>query len=165
VTTADIYARLTAAFPEAGLALEEIQPEPCIKVPREAIAKIASMLRDHPELAFDCLMCLSGVDKPTELQAVYHLYSMKHDHRIALRCCVSKEDAVIPSVTPVWTAAEWHEREAYDMIGITFSGHPDPRRILTADDWEGHPLRKDYKSPESFHGIPLTSILPNDVKP
>jgi NADH-quinone oxidoreductase subunit C len=165
VNTSEIYARLSSALPEAGLSLEEFVPEPSIKLPREAISKVALMLRDDPQLAFDCLMCITGVDKPTELQAVYHLYSMKHDHRVALRCAVSKEDATIPSVTPVWAAADWHEREAFDMIGITFSGHPDHRRILTDDDWVGHPLRKDYQPPESFHGIPLTSILPTDVKP
>jgi NADH-quinone oxidoreductase subunit C len=159
MTIPEIFARLTAALP-AGLVLEETQPEPTIRVPREYLRQTCFMLRDDPELAFDALMCLSGVDKPQELQAVYHLFSMRLSHKVTLRCVVSKEDSEIPSVTPIWSAANWHEREAFDMIGIRFEGHPDLRRILTADDWEGHPLRKDYKQPESFHGIPLTPIFP-----
>jgi NADH-quinone oxidoreductase subunit C len=70
---------------------------------------------------------------------------------------------VIPSVADIWSAADWHEREAYDLMGVTFTGHPDPRRILCPDDWEGHPLRKDYEFPLEYHGIPGTTEyeLPN----
>ena len=163
MTTQEIFNHLSQSLPGAELILEEVQPQAVIRVPREALIRVADALSKDPELHFECLMCLSGVDKGTELQTVYHLYSMKHGHRVALRCAVSKEDAIVPTVCHVWPAAEWHEREAYDMFGIRFASHPDHRRILCADDWEGHPLRKDYKAPESFHGIPLTNNLPGSL--
>ena len=159
----EIYNLLVARFPSANLVLEEVQPEPVCRVPREHLQDIALTLRDDPALHFESLMCLSGLDKGQDLHAVYHLYSIQHHHRFTLRCVTAKEDAVIPTLSSVWPTAEWHEREAFDLIGIRFDGHPDPRRILCADDWEGHPLRKDYKSPESFHGIPLTSIFPPEA--
>ena len=107
-----------------------------------------------------CLMCLSGLEKGAELIVVYHLYSMKYDHKCTVQCAVPKEDAHLPTVSDLWPAADWHEREAYDMYGVIFEGHHDHRRILCPDDWEGHPLRKDYKAPESYHDIPLTAIFP-----
>lgn len=160
MTTQEIFNHLTQAFPKAELTLEEVQPAPVIRVPREALAVVALALRNDPALHFECLMCLSGVDKGTELQTVYHLHSMENKQTVALRCAVSKEDPTMPTVCSVWPTAEWHEREAYDLLGIHYSDHPDLRRIMTPDDWEGHPLRKDYKAPEMFHGIPLTSNLP-----
>jgi NADH-quinone oxidoreductase subunit C len=163
VNQSEIHNRLSKLFPSAGLVLEEIQPEPVCRIPREQLVEVSALLRDDPSLHFDCLMCLSAVEKGPELHTVYHLYSIRHHHRFTLRCIVAKEDAVMPSVSTIWPTAEWHEREAYDMMGIQFSGHPDHRRILCADDWEGHPLRKDYKSPESFHDIPLTNIFPPDL--
>jgi NADH-quinone oxidoreductase subunit C len=162
VNHTEIFNHLNGLRPEAGLTLEEVVPDPVCRVPREQLVDIATLLRDAPELQFECLMCLSGLDKGTELHVVYHLYSIKHHHRFTLRCVVAKTDALIPSLSKVWPTAEWHEREAFDMYGVRFSDHPDHRRILCADDWEGFPLRKDYKSPESFHGIPLTNIFPPD---
>jgi NADH-quinone oxidoreductase subunit C len=163
MTTQEIFNHLTQAFPGTELVLEEVQPSPVIRVPREILAAVALKLRDDEALHFECLMCLSGVDKGTDLQTVYHLHSMKNKQTVALRCVVSKEDPSVPTVCRVWPTAEWHEREAWDMFGIRFENHPDHRRILCADDWEGHPLRKDYKAPESFHGIPLTNILPESL--
>ncbi len=160
MTTQEIFNYLSKALSGAELMLEEVQPDAVIRVPREALLRVAETLSNDPELNFDYLMCISGVDKGTELQTVYHLYSMKHKHRVALRCAVSKDDPIVPSLCQVWPAANWHEREAWDMFGIRFNNHPDHRRILCADDWEGHPLRKDYKAPESFHGIPLTNLIP-----
>ena len=160
MTVSDIFAKLSAALPDRGLTLEEGAGEAVIRVPREALLETARRLRDESELNFDALMCLSGVDRAAELEVVYHFCSMTLRHRVTLRCVVSKDDPVIPSLCAVWPAADWHEREAWDLVGVRFSGHPDFRRILCPDDWEGHPLRKDYAMPASYHGIPLTAELP-----
>jgi NADH-quinone oxidoreductase subunit C len=165
MTAPEIFAGLSAALPDRGLTLEENTIEKVIRVPREVLIESARCLRDHSDLNFDALMCLSGVDKAAELEAVYHLCSMKFHHRVTLRCVVPKDDPVIPSVTSIWPASDWHEREAWDLIGIRFEGHGDFRRILCPDDWEGHALRKDYVMPSQYHGIPLTAQLPPEITP
>jgi len=163
MTNSEIIEYLQTNFPDAGLALDETSPEPLIVVPREHLLKIAQFLRDDDQLHFECLMCLSSIDMGEELHTVYNLYSMKHGHKCSLRCKVSREDPVIPTVSFIWKTADWHEREAYDLMGIIYEGHPDPRRILCPDDWEGHPLRKDYEPQKEWHGIPLEAILPEDL--
>src|SRR5262249_26257934 len=111
-------------------------------------------LRDDPAMQFDFMMCLSGVDYTKGmLGVVYHLTSMQHRHKITLKVDVPADNPVLPSVTPVWGSANWHEREAFDMFGLKFTGHPDLRRILLPDDWDGYPLRKDYKVPEFYQGM------------
>ena len=131
-------------------------PDPHIEVPRKSLTDIARRLRDDPDLAFDSLLCLSGLDWPEYLEVVYHLFSFKHRHKITLKVRCPKDDPVVPTVSSICGTAEWHEREAYDLIGIRFEGHPDPRRILLPEDWEGHPLRKDDQPPAFWHDIPLT---------
>jgi NADH-quinone oxidoreductase subunit C len=163
LTAKEILDKLTRALPESGITLEEIPPYSVLRVPRGFIRKAAVVLRDASDLCMDSLMCLSGVDRPQEFEVVYHLHSMKLLHKITLHCSVPKDDASIDSVCDIWPAADWHEREIFDMYGVVFNGHPDPRRILCPDDWEGHPLRKDYKAPTEFHGIPLTAQLPNGL--
>ncbi|MFA6542090.1 MAG: NADH-quinone oxidoreductase subunit C, partial [Bacteroidota bacterium] len=88
-----------------------------------------------------------------KLGVTYHLYSMVHRHKFVLKVEVPTDAPNIPSVESVWKTANWHEREAFDMYGIQFSGHPDLRRILLPDDWEGYPLRKDYEVPEFYNGM------------
>jgi NADH-quinone oxidoreductase subunit C len=161
VTITDIFNRLTTAFPAAGLTLEENAPGGALcRVPAAALLDVALKLRDDPALHFEALMCLSGLDKGAELHTVYHLDSMLHHHQFALRVAVPKDSPQTPSLSAIWPTAEWHERESYDLLGIIYTGHPDPRRILCPDDWDGHPLRKDYKAPTEFHGISLTNNLP-----
>lgn len=122
-------------------------------------------MRDDPAWYFDYMECLSGVDEGSgsnRIGVVYHLMSITRGHRIVLKCFVDRSRPSsassgslpsLPSVASVWNAANWHEREAYDLIGIWFEGHPDLRRILMPADWEGHPLRKDYMNPEIYHDI------------
>lgn len=160
MTQPEILAHLQKVLPDEGLRFDESKPEPLIIVPSQHLAAMATHLRDDPDLAFDCLMCLSGLDLPEQFQTVYHLYSMKHGHKCTFRCVLSRDDPAVPSVAGVWRTADWHEREACDMYGIRFEGHPDPRRILCPDDWVGYPLRKDYEPPTEWHGIPLTADLP-----
>ena len=117
---------------------------------------IALFMRDNPKLRFTYMACLSGVDYPEEekLGIVCNLESLGElGHRIAVKVKCDRDGGIIPSVAKVWKTADWHEREAYDMYGMEFSGHPDLRRILCPEDWEGYPLRKDYQVQETYHGI------------
>ena len=156
MTSEDIYTKLKEEFGDSVLSLEEVVLDSFILIAPDATADIARYLAEEDELAFDSLMCLSGVDlgvKEENLEIVYHLFSMTHRHTVVLKTILSKEDPHIPSVEHIWKTANWHEREAYDLYGITFEGHSDLRRILMPEDWEGYPLRKDYKDPEFYRGM------------
>lgn len=117
---------------------------------------IAQFLLDDPRLKLDWLQNLSGVDYVADgkMCVVYDLYSFDLKHMFAVKVYCPRENPSVPSIADLWPTADWHEREAYDMFGIDFPGHPDLRRILMADDWEGFPLRKDYVFPREYHGIP-----------
>jgi len=95
-------------------------------------------------LGFEYLNCLSGVDWLTHLEVVYELSSLAQPAKIRLRVTVDRGAPVVPTVSDLWRAADWHERECYDLFGVRFDGHPDHRRILLPEDWTGYPLRKDY---------------------
>ena len=131
-------------FPEAIIESLEISEVSTLHIKPDAIVYISSFLKDDPNLGFDYLMSLSAVDLPDRFDVVYHLYSITHKHYVTLKVKADKKNPVVPSVTSVWKAADWQEREVYDMFGIRFEGHPDLRRILLEDSWEGFPLRKDY---------------------
>jgi len=151
----EIHERLKAKF---GDKIREFHPEaldPWAKVAPEAITEVARYLKTDPDLLFSSLMCLSGVDygPGKTLGVVYHLYSMNHRHQFVLKVDLPRDSPHLPSVESVWKTANWHEREAFDLFGIRFDGHPDLRRIFLPDDWEGHPLRKDYAVQEFYHGI------------
>jgi NADH-quinone oxidoreductase subunit C len=109
------------------------------------IASICGFLKY--DQTFVRLSTVTAIDRyPAEprFEVVYHLHSIEHNERVRLKCRVRGEDSVIESVTGVWRGANWYEREVFDLFGIKFLGHPDLRRIMMPDDWEGHPLRKDY---------------------
>ncbi len=117
---------------------------------------IALFMRDNARLKFNYMACLSGVDYLEEgkLGIVCNFESIgQFTHRIAVKVKCQREGGSIPSVSCVWHTANWHEREAYDMYGMVFDGHPDLRRILCPEDWTGFPLRKDYQVQETYHGI------------
>jgi len=121
--------------------IAEVKPESLLKVMRK--------LKEDSELDFSYLMCLSGADYPPDkLEVVYHLYSMEKKHRICIKTSLKRDEPSVPSVTSLWKAAEWHERETYDFFGIKFEGNPDLRRILLPEDFAGYPLKKDFESPE-----------------
>jgi len=151
----ELYERLVARFGAriAGCNLEA--KDPWVVVEADAIPEVAAYLRDDPELAFDVLSNLTGVDWKAEsrLEVVYHLYSYRHRHSLVLKVSVPREAPRVPTVAGVWKAANWLEREAYDLLGIEFAGHPDLRRLLMPEDWVGHPLRKDFVEPDEYHGI------------
>ena len=98
---------------------------------------------------------MSGVDylKDNKIQVVLHLYSYTHRHQIVAKVDVPRDNPTMPSVEGLWKAANWQEREIYDLLGVVFTGHPDLRRLLMPEDWIGHPLRKDFVEPEEYHGI------------
>lgn len=147
--------------------------DPWIEVAAEAIHEVALALRDDPRLRFDHLNDLTAVDyfEPDEkkaakagfdshLEVVYHLSSYEHRHsavvKVMLPRWLNNQPGQLPeidSVSDVWAIADWHEREAYDLFGIKFLNHPNLRRILCPEDWEGHSLRKDYEFPLEYHGI------------
>jgi len=148
---------LTTLQEKFGAAVIEAKTDvlqPFAQIAPDKMPEIAAFLRDEPGLEFDYLSCISGVDyNDGKLGAVYHLGSIVNRHTIVLKAIVPKEDPRIASIAHLYGAANWHEREAFDMVGVVFEGHPDLRRILCPDDWEGHPLRKDYKVQEFYQGI------------
>lgn len=122
--------------------------ETTVIVPREHIASICAHLKTAPEARFDFLADICGADRGVEeeprFEVNYHLFSTTQYHRLRLKVVLAEEDAHVPTVTGVWRTANWHERETFDLFGIIFDGHPDLRRILLPDDWQGHALRKDF---------------------
>ncbi|MFI5251071.1 MAG: NADH-quinone oxidoreductase subunit C [Bacteroidota bacterium] len=155
MTVPEISEKIKVVLPDA---VREVKAEgvidPFIKINPAPWKELARFLHDDPEMKFDFLMCLSGMDYGKNiLGVVYHLYSMTKKHKLTVKIEVPVDNAVVPSVDSVWGTANWHEREAYDMFGVKFTGHPDLRRILLPDDWEGYPLRKDYKVPEYYQGM------------
>jgi NADH-quinone oxidoreductase subunit C len=152
-----IHARLSATFGEKVLAAQLEGPNPWAVVAPEAIVEVAEFAKSDPELSFDNLMCLSAVDYPKEnpprIEVVYHLFSYAKRHVVVLKVQLPREQPSVATLEGVWSVANWHEREAYDLFGIEFKGHSDLRRILLPDDWEGHPLRKDWVDPEFYNGM------------
>ena len=119
-------------------------------------SEVSGLLKNQSELDFDYLMCISSYDKGDNkvYGAAYNFYSTSKNHYLEVR--VEAEDGTtIPSVTGLWQAADWHEREAYDMMGLKFEGHPELKRILLSEDWEGYPLRKSYQEPDYYRGMPV----------
>ncbi|WP_374164931.1 NADH-quinone oxidoreductase subunit C [Arcticibacter sp. MXS-1] len=162
MTFEEIKALLISKFGEEVIVGEEqLGKQPALLIKPEMIADVCLELRNNDQTWFDFLSCLSGVDHGVEenvFSVVYHLASIPFKNQLTLKVKKyhdrSREDLPsFPTVSHVWRTADWHEREAFDLLGIFFEGHPDLRRILLPDDWEGYPLRKDYKAQEYYHGI------------
>jgi NADH-quinone oxidoreductase subunit C len=173
MTPADIVARLEQQFGPriTGKKLDAL--DPFVVIGAADLPEICRFLKGDPQLGFDLLNCISGVDffEPDpkkapkagfdpHLEVVYHLHSFAHRHRLVLKVNLPRwkddkpgELPELPSVSSIWAAADWHEREVYDLTGVWFTNHPDLRRILLSEDWVGYPLRKDYEFPLEYHGI------------
>jgi NADH-quinone oxidoreductase subunit C len=149
----EIAALLTGQFGTKILEAKNDGLMPWSVVEPAEIQSVCCFLHDDGRLKMDHLECLSGVDYKDRFAVAYHLHSMSAKHRIGVKVFLPKDAPSLPSVDAVWPAANFMEREAYDMFGIVFEGSKDLRRILLPEDWEGHPLRKDYKYPEFYHGI------------
>ena len=135
--------------------VEHASPK-AIKIAKEDLVDVCFNLRENPSTYFDMLSCLTAIDNGVEaktMEVVYNLYSIPFNVHLMLKVILPRENAEIDSVTHIWKTANWNEREAFDMYGINFIGHPDLRRILMPADWEGHPLRKDYKHQEYYRDI------------
>lgn len=147
--------------PDPVISHQDHRGEFTIVLRKESIAECAKLLRDDPRFAFDSLRDVCGADyaRPEDrFEVVYNLYSLGHNARLRLKVRVDESDLRVPTVSTVWPAANWAEREAFDMYGIRFDGHPDLRRIYMPPDFEHHPLRKDFP----LMGIPGSLPLPRN---
>lgn len=142
--------RIQAQFGAAILGTHAFRGDETVIIRREDLHAVMAFLRDDPDLAFNFLMDVAAVDyltypepKPTRYEVVYHLYSLRWGHRVRIKTPVAVNQSV-PSVADLWEAADWAERETWEMFGIVFDGHPNLKRLLTHMDFVGHPLRKDY---------------------
>jgi len=128
--------------------ISEALGEVTVVARREGLLELLRRLRDDERFRFNYLSDLSGVDlgefSSPRFAVAYHLYSLQHNHRLRVKVFLDEDDATLPSATTLWSAANWQEREVFDMFGVTFEGHPDLRRILMPADYEGYPLRKDF---------------------
>jgi NADH-quinone oxidoreductase subunit C len=159
-TPEEIRTRLLARFPGAEVALVPNGApgaQPSLLLGAAQARALAQYLRDEPTLRLDFCSNVTGVDWPGYLEAVYHLYSVALRHGplvIRVRTANRSDQVEIPSLTPVWRSCEFQEREAFDLLGIRFAGHPDLRRILMWDEFKDYPLRKDYVPPDDFEWEP-----------
>jgi NADH-quinone oxidoreductase subunit C len=173
MTGPEIINILKEKFPTQIKADKPDALDPFVVIEPADVLEVFTFLRDDPRLQFDMLNCISGVDYletdkakvakagfEPHLEVVYHLSSFNKRHRFVVKIILPRwrdgkegELPEVPSLTSIYPAADWHERETYDLVGVRFTGHPNLRRILLAEDWEGHPLRKDYVFPLEYHGI------------
>lgn len=154
-----IIDRLKSRFPEAVDGAAEFRNDLTVTVRKDDIVAVATFLRDDPDLAFDMVIDVCGVDMyraEGRFEVVYNVYSLKNKKYLRLKVKVEEDHPVVPSVTGVWPGANWHERETFDMFGIKFAGHPDLRRLYMPEEFEYYPLRKDFP----LMGIPDSLPLP-----
>jgi NADH-quinone oxidoreductase subunit C len=148
MTPSHLVAALQHEHPHWIVGIVEAVGEVTAIIPREHLIEVCSYLKADGETRFDFLSDICGVDRGPEeeprFEVNYHLFSTIKHHRLRLKVLLREEDARVPSVTGVWRTANWHERETFDLFGVNFEGHPDLRRILLPDDWQGHALRKDF---------------------
>lgn len=159
----EIKKRLVSQFGEETFI--EVNPktnQPILQVPVRHLVEICRFLNEDEQLFFDYLACITGIDNGPEkgtLEIIYHLTSIPFEHNLVLKVVTQRqfdENSSIPTLSTIWKTADWHEREAFDLLGIYFKGHPDLRRILLPNDWQGYPLRKDYQEQDFYHGIKVT---------
>jgi NADH-quinone oxidoreductase subunit C len=160
MTFSELSTTLTSHFGQS-LQANTVNPQPYFTVPVEQLVSICQFLRDDERLFFDLLACVTAIDNGADantMEVIYNLTSIPYEHNLMLKVVVPRQVErgklpSVPSVAHIWRTADWHEREAFDLVGIHFEGHPDLRRILLPTDWVGHPLRTDYTEEEQYHGI------------
>lgn len=146
---AEIGEKLRQRFPEAAIREVPVtEGSPILSVPPDRYLEVASHLRHDPELDFDYLEFQTCSDNPPDtLDFVAFFYSYGHRHRVGLKVALPRTHPALPSLAALWANADWNEREVFDLFGVMFHNHPDLRRLMMPEDWEGHPLRKDYMHP------------------
>jgi NADH-quinone oxidoreductase subunit C len=155
MTTAEIAALLKERFPDKVLEVVETEKHAHVRLAPDVLVAACEFLRDDDRTAFEQLHDLTAVDWLDWFDVVLHAFSIRRKHGLCIKVRTpSRDDASCPSVTGVWPAADWHERETWDLMGVRFVGHPHLRRIMLPEDWQGHPLRKDEGNPLEYHGIP-----------
>jgi NADH-quinone oxidoreductase subunit C len=156
MTTSEIHDLLKGRFGEdVSAAPPPPRGDAWLTVKAERLVEVCRFLKETAGLEFDFCEDLTAVDWPKRevIEVVIHLLSYKLKHSLKLKVEAARANPVVPSLYPVWKTADWFEREVYDLFGVTFTGHPDLRRIMLPDDWVGHPLRKDYVEQGGWHGI------------
>lgn len=154
-----VVVKLKDKFPKYNFETSEFRNELTVKLDKKNIVKVCKFLKEDEELEFKLCEDVTAIDwakRTDRFTVVYHIFSLKHNYRLRLKADVDESDCSIDSVTSVWKSANWAEREAYDMYGIKFKGHPDPRRMYMPEEFEYHPLRKDFP----LMGIPGSLPLP-----
>ena len=160
MTEQEIYTNLTSKFGDSLEFMEEGTLNPTVVVDANSVGKIVTYLKDDESLQFDSLMNLAGhdTDGESDLSVIYHLHSTVLNHYITLKTFTPRAEPVVESIANIHRTADWHEREAYDLYGVKFNGHPDLKRILMEEDWEGYPLRKDYVAAEFYRGMRIEKV-------
>lgn len=154
-----ILRKVEEEIPDSITGHTEFRNDLTVNVKKQDIVKVCKFLKADPDLAFDMVIDILGVDmyRPEKrFEVVYNLYSNKNKKYLRLKVAVDESDCVVPTVSGVWSGANWHERETFDMIGVKFSGHPDLRRMYMPEEFEYHPMRKDFP----LMGIPDSIPLP-----
>lgn len=160
--TEHIASVLTTQFPEVNITYQAGLIQPFIEIEKSALVTICKFLQESPDFYFDYLNLITAHDNGPEngsMELWYHISSIPNDITVVLKVVLERgtdeNPCEIDSLTSLWKTADWHEREAFDLLGVHFKNHPDLRRILLPADWEGHPLRKDYTEAETYHEIKI----------
>ena len=138
------------------LSTDENASPKAIIIDAKNLVELMSSLQSDNQLYFDSMSCITGLDNGPEensMEVIYNLYSIPFNHHLMVKVKIERDNPAIDSLTGLWKTADWHEREAYDLLGIHFNSHPDLRRILLPADWEGFPLKKDYQQQEYYRGV------------
>lgn len=151
-----ILSLVKASCTHGDCAVDENATPKCIKIDPADLLSVTSNLLHDPNAYFDMLSCVTGVDNGPDantIDVVYNLYSIPFDHHLMIKVTVPRDNPEVESVCSIWRTANWHEREIYDLFGVQFLNHPDLRRILLPADWEGYPMRKDYKHQDYYRSV------------
>lgn len=156
MTIEEIKNIIDQQVPQAVLGVDENSSPKALIIKSDSLFDVCRALHRNEKTYFDMLSCITGIDNGAEantMEVAYNLFSIPFEISLMLKVEIPRESPSVTSLHEVWKTALWHERETFDLLGITFTGHPDLRRILLPADWEGHPLRKDYEDLKEYRGI------------